>query len=667
MLQPSTRKPNALIHAASPYLLQHAYNPVDWLPWSTDALQKAESENKLILVSIGYSACHWCHVMERECFEDSPTAEIMNAHFICIKIDREERPDIDQLYMSAVHLMGQRGGWPLNCIALPDGRPVYGGTYFPKSKWQQILLEIARIYKENKGELLDYAERLANGIRQTELFKISNDSNEITPKDLEDSIATWKNEFDTEHGGPNRAPKFPLPSNYVCLLRYGFLTNDASVKNHVQLSLDKMASGGIYDQIAGGFSRYSTDIWWKVPHFEKMLYDNAQLISLYAEASVAFGNERYAEVCKQTINWLQNELHNGQGGYYSALDADSEGIEGKFYLWTEDELQQLLNEDELSQFKKWYNLNEESFWEEGGGHILISKETSATSVEMKNIQSKLLKARNHRERPGTDDKTILSWNAMTANALADASRFLNEREYLDLARKTIEFIEMNMMEPGYNLKRIWKNGKASVEGFLEDYVWLTRAYIALFLADFEKTDFEKAIRLHTATCSRFPEAGAGLLYFTQESQDVMVVRQLETADNVIPASNSILAENALLLAKLSGNAALMDSASRMLKAVRRDVIGYGQGASQWIMLAMGMLYDPKELVVIGKGAHDFAKKQFRNYRPNISLLCSENSQDWGLFSGRIAGATLTFYLCEKGSCNMPVSSEEDLKKQLEAL
>lgn len=664
MLQPSTRKPNALIHEASPYLLQHAFNPVDWLPWSPDALQKAESENKLILVSIGYSACHWCHVMERECFEDIPTAEIMNAHFVCIKIDREERPDIDQLYMSAVHLMGQRGGWPLNCIALPDGRPVYGGTYFPKNKWQQILLEIARIYKENKGELLDYAERLANGIRQTELFKISNDSNEITPKDLEQSIAAWKNEFDTEYGGPNRAPKFPLPSNYVCLLRYGFLANDASVKNHVKLSLDKMASGGIYDQIAGGFSRYSTDIWWKVPHFEKMLYDNAQLISLYAEASVAFNDARYAEVCKQTINWLQNELHNRKGGYYSALDADSEGIEGKFYLWTEDELQQLLNDDELSQFRNWYNLNNESFWEEGGGHILLPKYASATSDKIKNIQTKLLKARNNRARPSTDDKTILSWNAMTASALADASRFLNEKEYLDLARKTVEFIEMNMMEPGYNLKRIWKNGKASIEGFLEDYVWLTRAYISLFLADFKKTDFEKALRLHTATRLLFPEAGEGLLYFTRESEDVMVVRQLESTDNVIPASNSILAENALLLSKLSGDASQMNSALRMLKAVRRDILGYGQGSSQWIMLAMGMLYDPKELVVIGMGATDFVKKQFRNYRPNIYLLCSEANQDWGLFSGRKAGASLTFYLCEKGSCNLPVSSEEDLKNLL---
>ncbi|MFN5371990.1 MAG: hypothetical protein ACK5B6_11065, partial [Bacteroidia bacterium] len=347
--------------------------------------------------------------------------------------------------------------------------------------------------------------------------------------------------------------------------------------------------------------------------------------------------------------------------------ADSEGIEGKFYLWTEDELQQLLEKDELSQFRKWYYVNEVSFWEEGRGHILIAKETGGTSIEIKNIQAKLLKARNRRERPATDDKTILSWNAMTASAFADASRFLNEKEYLNLARKTVEFIECNLIEPGDNLKRIWKNGKASVDGFLEDYVWLARAYISLFLADFDKTDFDKAIRLHTATCSRFPEAGAGLLYFTQESQDVMVARQLETADNVIPASNSILAENALLLAKLSGDASLMRSASRMLKAVRRDIIGYGQGASQWITLGMGMLYNPKELVVVGKGARDFAKKQFRKYRPNISLLCAEKSQDWGLFTGRTAGPTLTFYVCEAGHCNLPVCSEVDLEKQLESL
>jgi len=665
MLQSSTRKPNALIHAASPYLLQHAYNPVDWLPWSPEALQKAQSGNKLILVSIGYSACHWCHVMERECFEDIPTADIMNAHFVCIKVDREERPDIDQLYMSAVHLMGQRGGWPLNCIALPDGRPVYGGTYFPKNKWQQILLEIARIYKENKGELLDYAERLAHGIRQTELFKIGNDSNEISRKDLEDSIAAWTNNFDNEHGGTNRAPKFPLPSNYVCLLRYGFLSNNDLVKNHVKLSLDKMAAGGIYDQIAGGFSRYSTDIWWKVPHFEKMLYDNAQLISLYAEASIAFKNERYAEVCKQTIDWLQSELHNGNGAYYSALDADSEGEEGKFYIWSEKELKHLLNEAEFTQFQQRFCTGNESFWEEGEGHILMSKQHTPYTTEQKAINKKLLNARNTRERPGTDDKVILSWNAMTASALADASRFLNENNYLNLARKTIEFIETNMIQPGNNLKRIWKNGAVSVDGFLEDYVWLTRAYLALFLADFDKVDFDKAMRLHTATCTLFPEAGEGLLYFTQESQDVMVVRQLETTDNVIPSSNAILAENALLLAKLSGDPVMMNTASRMLNAIRREITGYGPGASQWIITAMGMHYDPKELVAIGKGAIEFAKEIRQEYRPNLTLLCSEDKQDWGLFSGKVPEPDLTFYLCENGSCSLPLSSEKALRGQLD--
>ncbi len=665
MQQESLRKPNALIHAVSPYLLQHAYNPVDWLPWGEEALQKAQKENKLILVSIGYSACHWCHVMERECFEDIPTADIMNAHFVCIKVDREERPDIDQLYMSAVHLMGQRGGWPLNCIALPNGQPVYGGTYFPKNKWQQILLEIARIYKESKGELLDYAERLANGIRQTELFKVDNDSNVITQKDLDDSIAAWTNDFDNIHGGPNRAPKFPLPSNYICLLRYGFLTNNDLVKNHVQLSLDKMAAGGIYDQIAGGFSRYSTDIWWKVPHFEKMLYDNAQLISLYAEASVAFKNERYAEVCKQTIDWLQVELHNGKGAYYSALDADSEGVEGKFYIWNEDELKHLLNNEEYAQFQKRFCSGDDSFWEEGEGHILISKEYTECSSEQKAINKKLLSFRNKRERPGTDDKIILSWNAMTASALADASRFLNENSYLNLARETIAFIETNMIKSGNNLMRIWKNGAVSVDGFLEDYVWLTRAYLALFLADLDKADLDKAMRLHTATCTLFPEAGEGLLYFTQESQNVIVVRQLETTDNVIPSSNAMLAENALLLSKLSGNQELLNKASRMLNAIRREITGYGPGASQWIIAAMGMHYDPKELVAVGSGANEFAKGMRQEYHPNITLLCSENKQDWGLFSGKIPESSLTFYLCENGRCSLPINSEEALRTQLD--
>ena len=660
----SNAKPNALIHEASPYLLQHAYNPVDWLPWSAEALQKAERENKLVLVSIGYSACHWCHVMERECFEDVETADIMNTHFVCIKIDREERPDIDQLYMSSVHLMGQRGGWPLNCIALPDGRAVYGGTYFPRPKWQQVLLEIARIYKESKGELLDYAERLANGLRQTELFKIDSEKTAVEMADLDASVEAWKQEFDPEFGGPNRAPKFPLPSNYRFLLRYGYLCEKDEITENVKLTLNAMAAGGIYDQLGGGFARYSTDVWWKVPHFEKMLYDNAQLISLYAEASLAFKNERYSEICKQTIAWAQRELSNGEGAYYSALDADSEGEEGKFYLWNEAELKQILDKSEFELFAKRYYLSEHSFWEEGGGHILMAKDNSACDEAVKAIHAKMLEHRNRRVRPGLDDKIILSWNAMMAAALADAARYTGEIEYLDMARKTLRFIEKNMIESGSQLFRIWKNGKRTVDGFLEDYVWLTRAYLAVYLAGYSKHDLDRAYQVHHAASELFQEAGEGLLYFTQERQEATVVRQLETNDNVIPSSNALFAENAYLLGRISGNEDWKERGMQMLRAVKRDIRGYGPGASQWMMLALDALKVNQELVITGKGAQEAAQRIAQNYTPHVLILATEEAQELGLFGGREAGDYPLYYLCTEGSCLLPEDSLQAILDKL---
>jgi uncharacterized protein YyaL (SSP411 family) len=661
----SNSKPNALIHEASPYLLQHAYNPVYWLPWSAEALQKAERENKLVLVSIGYSACHWCHVMERECFEDVETADIMNMHFVCIKIDREERPDIDQLYLSSAHLMGQRGGWPLNCIALPDGRAVYGGTYFPRLKWQQVLLEIARIYKESKGELLDYAERLANGLRQTELFKIDSEKTAVEMTDLEASVEAWKQEFDREFGGPNRAPKFPLPSNYRFLLRYGYLCEKDEIIENVKLTLNTMAAGGIYDQIGGGFARYSTDVWWKVPHFEKMLYDNAQLISLYAEASLAFKNERYSEICKQTIAWAQRELSNGEGAYYSALDADSEGEEGKFYVWNEHELRQILTEEELEVFNHRYHWNEQSHWEEGHGHILVAKGNAASNDAVLSINQKMLEYRNQRVRPGLDDKIILSWNAMMAAALADAARYTGEMDYLEMARKTLRFIEKNMIESGSQLFRIWKNGKRTVDGFLEDYVWLTRAYLAIYLAGYSKHDLDRAQQVHHAASELFQEAGEGLLYFTQERQDATVVRQLETNDNVIPSSNALFAENAYLLGRISGNEDWKERGMQMLRAVRRDIRGYGPGASQWMQLALESLKGINELVIVGNGAVESANRLRQTYRPGILLLASNDTIDFGLFKGREAQNQPVFYCCEAGNCSLPETNEAIVVEKLD--
>jgi uncharacterized protein YyaL (SSP411 family) len=356
-------KPNDLIHESSLYLQQHAHNPVDWKPWSQQAFEQAKQENKLVLVSIGYSACHWCHVMEHECFENEELAAYMNQHFVCIKVDREERPDIDQIYMTAVQLMTQRGGWPLNCFTLPDGRPIYGGTYFPKDQWMNVLKSLVYTQEKDPERVLEYAAQLEEGVAKSELIAVPSPVEKWSDEKLHEMLVRWSRSFDSLEGGPTKAPKFPLPNNYLFLLEFARYFQDEKVKNHVELTLDKMLQGGIYDQIGGGFARYSVDMLWKVPHFEKMLYDNGQLIQLYSEAYRFFKKDSYKDLVYQTVAWLQREMQDESGAFYSALDADTEGEEGKFYCWSKEELQQLLDED-FEWVKDYYNVNQRGYWEE---------------------------------------------------------------------------------------------------------------------------------------------------------------------------------------------------------------------------------------------------------------------------------------------------------------
>lgn len=358
---------NALINESSPYLLQHAHNPVNWYPWGEEALQKAADENKLIIISIGYSACHWCHMMERESFEDTAVAKVMNDNFVCIKVDREERPDIDQVYMDAVQLMTGRGGWPLNCIALPDGKPFFGGTYFKKDQWVSVLERVVNEFNTNAEEVYEFADRLTSGVQQNELIALNGEAAAFEKSTLQTTLENWEAQFDKVEGGPNRAPKFPLPNNYLFLMRYASLFNDSEVDAHVELTLDKMARGGIYDQLGGGFARYSTDERWKVPHFEKMLYDNAQLVGLYSEAFTRYGKEDYAQVVRESLAFIERELSDKSGAFYSALDADSEGEEGMYYIWTKEELKSLLGED-FPLFADYFNVNSSGIWEKRALH-----------------------------------------------------------------------------------------------------------------------------------------------------------------------------------------------------------------------------------------------------------------------------------------------------------
>ncbi len=414
---------NALADETSPYLLQHQHNPVNWQPWGEAAFVEAAEQNKLVVISIGYSACHWCHVMERESFEDTAVAELMNEHFVSVKVDREERPDVDQIYMTAVQLMTGSGGWPLNVVALPDGRPLWGGTYFPKENWMQALKSISEVYKNDPEKVLEYAEKLTEGVRQSELVQINENEPDFTENDAETIFQNWSQRFDTEEGGPDRAPKFPLPNNYEFLLQFGHLTENEEALEQVKLTLRKMAFGGIYDQVGGGFARYSTDAIWKAPHFEKMLYDNAQLLSLYAKAYQKFKDPLYAEIIEETYDFLEREMSGENGEFYSALDADSEGEEGKFYVWSEAELREQIPENEWDEFSEYYDLKNGK-WE--GEHIILLRKDSEKASEIpkekvKNWNRILLEKRAERERPGLDDKALTSWNGLMITGLVDAS------------------------------------------------------------------------------------------------------------------------------------------------------------------------------------------------------------------------------------------------------
>ena len=429
---------NQLIHETSPYLLQHAHNPVNWYPWGKEALDKAQKENKLIIVSIGYAACHWCHVMEHESFENEEVAKYMNDNFVAIKVDREERPDIDQVYMNAVQLLTGSGGWPLNCIALPDGRPIYGGTYFPKIQWINMLTQVSDFVKQNPDKAEQQAKSLTQGVQSSEMIYLNTEEAKFTTDDLNSIFTTWKSNIDFKNGGYNRAPKFPLPAGYQFLLHYNYITEDADALKAVTTTLNKMADGGIYDQIGGGFSRYSTDAYWKVPHFEKMLYDNAQLVSLYSSAYQKTKDPKYKIIVTETLDFIQRELTSKEGGFYSSLDADSEGEEGKFYVWTKSELQKALG-NKADLIIDYYNVTEKGNWE-NSQNILFKSATDKKIADKYNITEReltkrvleakkiLLKERKKRIRPGLDDKILTSWNALMLKAYIDAYRVFDNNK-----------------------------------------------------------------------------------------------------------------------------------------------------------------------------------------------------------------------------------------------
>jgi uncharacterized protein YyaL (SSP411 family) len=555
---------NSLINASSPYLLQHAHNPVNWYEWNAESLAKAKAENKLIIVSIGYSACHWCHVMERESFELEEVAEVMNKHFICIKVDREERPDIDQIYMLAVQLMNGQGGWPLNAICLPDQRPIYGGTYFRKTDWISILQNVADLWANDPEKAKDYAKRLTDGINEAEKIIPNTNQIDFDKNQLEEIVKPWINHFDITDGGYNRAPKFPLPNNWTFLLRYSFLTPNQSTFHAVTHTLEQMSHGGIYDQVGGGFARYSVDGKWHVPHFEKMLYDNAQLIGLYAEAYQAVKYEPFKQVAIESIDWVFREMQAENGLFFVALDADSEGIEGKFYVWDKEEFDGIVGED-ASLLAPYFNVTETGNWEEEETNILRRlqdddeflerwkvegreveggrSQISNLKSQISNAKAKLLKARSKRIKPGLDDKCLTAWNAMMIKVLADVSQIFDDENYYQKAKKAMLFILENMVSPDGGLYRNYKNNKTSINGFLDDYTFTIEALISLYEADFDEEWLLEAKSLTNYVITNFTDTDNEMFFYTSAKGEALIARKHEVMDNVIPSSNSVMAQN----------------------------------------------------------------------------------------------------------------------------
>ncbi len=660
---------NELIHETSPYLLQHAHNPVNWQPWGEKALNQAKAENKLLLISIGYSACHWCHVMEHESFEDPEVAQIMNDHFVCIKVDREERPDVDHIYMTAVQLITGRGGWPLNCIALPDGRPIWGGTYFQKRNWVEALEAVSKFYAENPKETLEYAVKMQEGIDQNSLIPISGGNEGIDPLLLSSLLKKWQSYFDTKNGGTKGAPKFMLPNNWQFLLRTGMQFQDEKIIEQVKLTLHKMAFGGLYDQIGGGFARYSTDEIWKVPHFEKMLYDNAQLLQLYAETYQTEPNPLYKQVVSETVEFLKRELLSPENGFYSALDADSEGVEGKFYTWTKPELQQLLNND-FELFSDYYNINSLGFWEhnqyilmrmEGNDSFTKKHELSIENFEIKvqNWKSLLLKERERRVHPGLDDKILTSWNALAISGLISSYKAFGNPEYLELALANANFLRENLFDGAGHLFHSFKNNQAKISGFLEDYAFVIEAFTALFEATGQKEWLDVAQHLTEITFQEFFDKDKSFFYFTASQQQDLITRTIEIHDNVIPSSNSVMAKILFRLSYLLDRPDYLETAQKMLNTVSGNMSEYPSGYSNWSQLMLNLTGNHYEVAIVGENAISLLNELQKNYLPNVIFCAGATENDLSLLQKRhIEGKTL-IYICQNNSCQLPVETVKE--------
>jgi len=660
--------PNRLINESSPYLLQHANNPVDWFPYGEEAFAEARNSNRPVLISIGYSACHWCHVMEHESFSKPEIADVMNRLFVCIKVDREERPDVDQVYMNAVQLLHNSGGWPLNCFALPDGRPFWGGTYFRPSQWTDLLEQISDLYHKNRNEIEQQAKRLREGIEGLSLIERIGDEDADRHQLAKDAYEQLAHRFDENRGGLIGAPKFPMPVVWEFVLRSHMLMKQPGALDHLKLTIDHMSRGGIFDQAGGGFCRYSTDAGWKVPHFEKMLYDNAQMVSLISGLYRATGDENLSVLMHRTLAFVERELTSPEGAFYAALDADSEGEEGKFYVWTKDEIIQLLPEyGEL--LCEYWGIGGEGVWEKGK-NILIRPLTDEVFASRQHLSAEelkqlvrmaagvLLSHRNQRVRPGLDDKVLASWNGLMIKAYAAAYRATGQHSYMNAALKAARFIKTAMIQPGGSILRSWKNGTARINGVLPDYAFLADAFTELYQICFDEQWLFDARELTDYAIDHFSDPETGLFWYTSVSNgnDPGLIPVLDTSDGVEPSGNAVMAGTLLYLGHFFSDGTYIGRAGKMANLLSYRMASYPSAYARWASVTAEIAHEITTLIITGPDALNQAREFMKKTAPGTLLAASTGESRLPVFSSRFRDGETLFYQCRGNVCLEPVNA-----------
>ena len=681
------KQTNRLVHETSPYLLQHAHNPVDWYSWGDEAFEKAKSQNKPVLLSIGYSACHWCHVMERESFENEKIAALMNELFINIKVDREERPDLDEIYMNAVQMLTGRGGWPMTVFLTPEGKPFYGGTYFPPEDRQgmpgfpRVLVGVAQAYREKPQDVEKSVEQILTALQRMSQSRESgrNFSSAIIGETAEQIARA----YDSQHGGLGQAPKFPNAGVYELFLRHYHHSKRQRFLDMVTHTLTKMAEGGIYDHLGGGFHRYSVDEKWLVPHFEKMLYDNAQLVRVYAQVHCATGNPLFKRVMEETVDYLLREMLHREGGFYSTQDADSEGEEGKFFVWTPDQIAAVVGEEASEIFCRIYDVTEHGNFEGKNilhpvltidqGSKLFKKDARAIEALLAEAKAKLFEVRERRVKPFRDEKIILSWNGLALSGLAEAIKISPKPEYVEAANNTVEFIFAKMFRDGH-LLHTYKEGTAKYLGYLDDYAFFAAALIDLYETTFNRANLKRAVQLADIMVREFRDEGNGAFFYTGKSHEQLISRSKPVFDGSIPSGNAIATQLLLRLYHLTGIEDYLKRAEEILRSYYDAMEGQPFGFAHLLCALDLYLNKPKEIVVVGKRETSAIAELVREinslYLPNKTLQLVGPNEPLERISPLLQGKNPvdgkpTVYVCQNFTCSAPVTSWQELKPLLE--